>query len=86
MKLIGNLITLSENNIYQQLLKNKSPFPGLIRILDHLNEKINFYSLDIINFILFNNVNHSKLSSPHQDFDKINDCDGINKFFSIFRK
>ncbi|KAA6388829.1 MAG: hypothetical protein EZS28_015645 [Streblomastix strix] len=76
----------SSDEIVQQLIKKKDPFPGLIRLLDHSNDQIVQSSIiSIINILIFRG-NGSDKNQPHPCFQAVEQCGGVDKIFELFKK
>ncbi|KAA6398987.1 MAG: hypothetical protein EZS28_005486 [Streblomastix strix] len=67
------------------LFSKKNPFPGLIRMLGHKNNKVVCSSISSIGSIINGNIGKIQASQPHPLFESIESCDGINKIFSLFQ-
>ncbi|KAA6401905.1 MAG: hypothetical protein EZS28_002572, partial [Streblomastix strix] len=84
VELFFNLTTGNdEDNL---LLYSKNPYPYLLHLLDHSENDIILMSIKTISNILFAGQDSSQLSSEHPHFQTIQQCKGIEKLFSIFKR
>ncbi|KAA6374169.1 MAG: hypothetical protein EZS28_030304, partial [Streblomastix strix] len=75
----------SSDEIVQQLIKKKDPFPGLIRLLDHSNDQIVSYSITSIDNIFIDMGKGSDQNQPHPCFQTVEQCGGVEKIFTLFK-
>ncbi|KAA6392172.1 MAG: hypothetical protein EZS28_012300 [Streblomastix strix] len=76
----------SSDEIVQLLIKKKDPFPGLLRLLDHLNDQIVQSSILSIMNILIYRSNGTDQNQPHPCFQAVEQLGGVEKIIQLFRK
>ncbi|KAA6389746.1 MAG: hypothetical protein EZS28_014725 [Streblomastix strix] len=78
--------TLKVNNSTQWRLFSTHPYPALLRLLSHTNSEIAGDAIGSIFNILLFSLQIPKSTGLHDDFDIIQECDGINKIFALFKR
>ncbi|KAA6396727.1 MAG: putative NEK/NEK2 protein kinase, partial [Streblomastix strix] len=68
------------------LIYNKNPYPGLIHLLEHSDDKIANDAIISIFLLLETGTNTNQDNEHHPHFESIQACDGINKIFALFQK
>ncbi|KAA6355404.1 MAG: hypothetical protein EZS28_049069, partial [Streblomastix strix] len=64
----------------------KNPYPGLFRLLEHIQFEIVLLAIRSIGSMLLCGLNGFKDSEPNLHFESIESINGIKKFFSLFKK
>ncbi|KAA6383818.1 MAG: hypothetical protein EZS28_020656 [Streblomastix strix] len=80
------ILTTKSNSEIRLLLYEKHPYPALIRLLNHPNNDITDDSITSIYNIIIVGINTTSISEKHPHFAEIQSCDGIRKFFDLFKR
>ncbi|KAA6354420.1 MAG: hypothetical protein EZS28_050053, partial [Streblomastix strix] len=80
-----NLTSNSSDEI-KLLIYNKKPYPGLIHLLEHQDDKIASDAIISIFLLLETGTITNQDNEHHPHFESIQACDGINKIFALFQK
>ncbi|KAA6368677.1 MAG: hypothetical protein EZS28_035796, partial [Streblomastix strix] len=68
------------------LIYNKKPYPGLIRLLEHSNDKIASDAIKSIFLLLEAGSDTTSDKDPHPHFESMQESNGIQKIFALFQK
>ncbi|KAA6396048.1 MAG: hypothetical protein EZS28_008424 [Streblomastix strix] len=79
-------LTSNTNDEVKLLLYHMHILPGLIRLLEHTNGLIIFYSIYSIYEILEAGANSSPITSQHPYFDSMEQNGDIERIFELYRK
>ncbi|KAA6367694.1 MAG: hypothetical protein EZS28_036779, partial [Streblomastix strix] len=79
-------LTNNTNDEIKMLLAEKKPFSGLIRLLEHTDEYVQFLSINSIYRILEAGANSSPITSQHPYFDSLQQSGDIERIFELYRK
>ncbi|KAA6378522.1 MAG: hypothetical protein EZS28_025950 [Streblomastix strix] len=79
-------VLANSSNEIKQSLYEKHPYPALIRLLNHPNNKIVEYSIASIYNIMIVGINTMSISEQHPHFVEVHSCDGIRKLFNLFKR
>ncbi|KAA6382394.1 MAG: hypothetical protein EZS28_022080 [Streblomastix strix] len=71
---------------FSQLLIGKSPFPSLLRLLDHKDEQVVCEILASIDNIIYAGAIGTELTSQHPYYTGLASAGGIEKIYSVFKK
>ncbi|KAA6361771.1 MAG: hypothetical protein EZS28_042701, partial [Streblomastix strix] len=78
--------TYTNNNGIKLLIISKNPFQALFRLFDHPNIFVVNRAIISIYNILNAGSNTTSLSEKHPHFATIQECDGINQLFNLFKR
>ncbi|KAA6404324.1 MAG: hypothetical protein EZS28_000142 [Streblomastix strix] len=84
LSIIG-YICLSSDDDSMYIVQRKNPFPGLIRLFNHAEEKTINTSIEIIFYILLAAHRKTEAKSLHPYFDNVASV-GIEKILELFRR
>ncbi|KAA6385785.1 MAG: hypothetical protein EZS28_018687 [Streblomastix strix] len=80
------VITTHSSNEIKQLIFDKKPFPGLLRLLDHTDRFVADDGIVSILNILNGGTKTTPDNSHHPHYETINACGGIQMIIRLFRK
>ncbi|KAA6370763.1 MAG: hypothetical protein EZS28_033711 [Streblomastix strix] len=80
------ILTYPLSNEIRQSLYEKHPYPALIKLLNHPNNKIADDTITSIYNIMILGTDSTSISEKHPHFAEIQSCDGIRKLFDLFKR
>ncbi|KAA6361123.1 MAG: hypothetical protein EZS28_043350, partial [Streblomastix strix] len=80
------VLTTNSSDEIDQSLYEKHPYPALIRLLNHPNNDITDDTISSIYNIMILGTDTTSISEKHPHFAEIQSCDGIRKFFDLFKR
>ncbi|KAA6321374.1 MAG: hypothetical protein EZS28_054564, partial [Streblomastix strix] len=79
-------LTLQCSDEVRLLLYSKKPYPYLLRLLNHQDNQVLLYTINLIVYILVSGSNTTSFSSLHPHFDQMSRYGGIEKLYSLFKR
>ncbi|KAA6373134.1 MAG: hypothetical protein EZS28_031339, partial [Streblomastix strix] len=68
------------------IYKRKNPYPGLFRLLDHKNSDVVLHEITTIVSILNGGIGSTNDEEQNPHFQSVEECGGIQKLFTLFKK